>query len=512
MKKITYKMKKEIGQVFTPVEVARYILDNALFNLNYLSEKKSEELLHLKIADISVGEGVFLIEAYSRLFTILHDRTDVTDLLKKEGYSNLNKWIVERILYGIDIDSEALQNAKKKLLELSGLSDADFNIIEGNTLLNQTKEKDKKFIFEMKFDYLFGNPPYSKNINQEDKKKYLSIYRDSIGGHPNLCTLFIHKSIDMLAENGVLGYLVAAPYISAYYNRRLRKMIAEKTTLLEVLRFEDRKKVIEGILQELSIIIFKKKKPTKDYTLTVAMTEDSQSLLQNNLNKTKVSFSKFRHNSNYGNEFLIARSLIDYQIEDKIRLLGKPLSKYAEIHTGEVIQFRSVPQLSNSPKEGFYPLLKIENVKLFKTTKEYDTWFKPKKGIQYIHKGKVILIKRLTSKEQPRRLISALFEDKSFAIDNKLNLIIPYEEKNSLCILGLLNSKLIDYYFRLYSSNTQVSANELRLIPFIIDTSLNDLVKDILTNKKSLDELNMQIFKIYNLTPEEMNHVLKSYE
>ena len=452
-------MKKEIGQVFTPEEIVRYILDNSFFTINYLSSKSSQELINLRIADISVGEGIFLLEAYKRLYSVLKERKDVHDIISKEGYSDIRKWIIEKNLYGIDIDSEALSTAKENLKKESGVESLNFNLIEGNALLNYTKDKNKEFIFNIRFDYLFGNPPYSKNIKSEEKKKYFYLYKESIGGHPNLCALFLHKSIDMLAKNGILGYLVAAPYINAYYHRNLRKMIADKTTIIEVLRFEDRKKVIDGILQELSIIIFSKQKPKQDYLLNVAVTNDLKSLVNKNIHKTQINFSKFYHNGDYAHEFLIAKSQIDYNIKDKMKSKGKPLSKFSAIHTGEVVQFRNKHQLTNISKEGSYPLIKIENVNSFKVSKKYDSWFKPKKGMQYTHSGGLILVKRLTSKEQPKRIIASFFKEKRFAVDNKLNLLKPYDSKDLISIMGLLNSKLIDYYFRLYISNTQFSSN-----------------------------------------------------
>ena len=82
----------------------------------------------------------------------------------------------------------------------------------------------------------------------------------------------------------------------------------------------------------------------------------------------------------------------------------------------------------------------------------------------------------------------------------------------SISIMGLLNSKLIDYYFRLYSSNTQVSANELRSIPIIVDENIQKIVEDIQEGKKSLEELDNHVFNIYDLSKEEVNHVLDFYK
>src|SRR5690606_15860067 len=85
------------------------------------------------------------------------------------------------------------------------------------------------------------------------------------------------------------------------------------------------------------------------------------------------------------------------------------------------------------------------------------------------------LIRRFSAKEEARRLTASAvyadsFDARGLALENHLNYI--YHADRSLTqhetdgIVALLNSSLLDTYFRTISGNTQVNASELRAMPF----------------------------------------------
>ena len=101
---------------------------------------------------------------------------------------------------------------------------------------------------------------------------------------------------------------------------------------------------------------------------------------------------------------------------------------------------------------------------------------------------------------------------------NSTNYISDENENNLKYLLSILNSKLINYFFKTTSTNTNVTGNELENIPIIFSNSINQqpfikLVNEILTLKKqdpktdtSLQEqaIDLMVYDLYDLTSDEI--------
>ena len=87
-----------------------------------------------------------------------------------------------------------------------------------------------------------------------------------------------------------------------------------------------------------------------------------------------------------------------------------------------------------------------------------------------------VLVNRFSSKEQKRRLYASVLLESHFGnskvigIENHVNYIRKpggnltiYE---AFGIAGILNTKIIDIYFRSLNGNTQVNATDIRILPF----------------------------------------------
>ena len=108
--------------VSTPLEIVKYMVKNTLEPL--CRGKSPKEILHVKIADIACGSGVFLEEAYqylvdyctqwyvqndpAHLFTIDNGAVKLPLSDKKELLTNC--------IYGVDIDIHAVEVSKFSLL------------------------------------------------------------------------------------------------------------------------------------------------------------------------------------------------------------------------------------------------------------------------------------------------------------------------------------------------------------------------------------------------------------
>jgi adenine-specific DNA-methyltransferase len=152
------------------------------------------------------------------------------------------------------------------------------------------------------------------------------------------------------------------------------------------------------------------------------------------------------------------------------------------ISTGPVVPFRAAELLHEAgmPLQGYVPLIWMNHVHAMRVSFPNGIQ-KP----QYIRRTagenslllpsrNYVLLRRFSAKEEPRRLVAApwLKRDSSsrfLGIENHLNYIHrpggELNEDEAYGLAAILNSRLLDTYFRVSSGNTQVSATELRAMP-----------------------------------------------
>ena len=532
---------KDYGQVFTPIHITRYILKHADFKISTLTKKNLEEL---HVIDPSMGYGKFIVEFYHIL----------RKSYEKIGYNqDVHKAIIEKNIFGIDKDPFMVNLSMIYILTLETPkyyieNKLEMNLIQADALLKRNSidfenlDEKSRLILSDRYDYVLGNPPYSKKFTVNEKKYYINTYKRSIGGHPNLCTLFIHRSIEFLKDNGFLGFIVAAPYTTGTYNTKIRKYILEKTKIVELLLFKDRKKTIRNVLQAFSIIILKKEKTCENYKIKLTEIDDLTSLRNNRMAYTLIDKDRVINDKDHNYMFLISSDRRIYDIIEKVGRDSNRLLDYCEqISTGHIVNYRVKEKITSTKTQGAYPLIDIKNVYPYFIDIEDERycplWYIPK--TDYDEKIKiennVILVKRMTSPEQKRRIVAGFtsFENINAYLGNKVNFInLRHSIKiNPFFILSLLNSRLFDFYFRRFSSNTQVSANELRLMPIkkeingdrpkiasiaeknrqlmekFVRTKNKDIIIKFTENQRKIDEL---IYRIYNLNRDEINLIEQS--
>jgi adenine-specific DNA-methyltransferase len=152
------------------------------------------------------------------------------------------------------------------------------------------------------------------------------------------------------------------------------------------------------------------------------------------------------------------------------------------ISTGPVVPFRATEFLVDTatPATSHVPLIWMNHVHAMRISFPNGTR-KP----QYIERSATrkslllpnrnyVLLRRFSAKEEAHRLVAApwlrnLSSCAWLGIENHLNYIYrpggELSEDECLGLAAILNSNLLDSYFRVSSGNTQVSATELRAMP-----------------------------------------------
>jgi type I restriction-modification system DNA methylase subunit len=277
------EVKKAGGVYYTPSYIVDYIVKNTVGKL--CEGKTPKQIEKLKILDPACGSGSFLIGAYQYLLDFHRDYyAEEPARHKKAIYQGKGKqWFLtidekKRILlnniYGVDIDSQAVEVTKLSLLlkvlenetqeslrlfHERALPDLGNNIKCGNSLIgpdfyhnqqlnlfdDQQQRKINAFDWQKEFaeifkkggfDAVIGNPPYviiSNDFYSQEELRYLNHYQVA-QYKTDLFHLFIEKGVRLLCNDGYLGFIVPNPWLTLKFTDILRKYILENTCIKEL--------------------------------------------------------------------------------------------------------------------------------------------------------------------------------------------------------------------------------------------------------------------------------------
>ena len=142
--------------------------------------------------------------------------------------------------------------------------------------------------------------------------------------------------------------------------------------------------------------------------------------------------------------------------------------------TGLIVDFRVKEELKDEYGEGVYPLFYSCHIKdgsiVWPQGKPGEYILTSKRG--HLQKNtNYLFVKRLTSKEEHRRLQCGIYLSKNFpdyqyiSTQNKVNYIQCESEEVTYGLYAIFTSTLYDEYYRLLNGSTQVNSTEINSIP-----------------------------------------------
>ena len=522
------------------VDEADYTSTEPLPNLDY-KIMQGDSLI-----DEFYGYKFSITEKNKRQYNLSENPKKIEELVTKliafqKKYLNLKQFLkrkeikieIENVLF--EIFKEVMSSVEKFDLEKSKRIRSSHN---NKIFYNQKKDFfcwelffADVFYFKKGFDIIIANPPYevldSKKVSSERiaQLRKNDIFEPAAEGQLNYFKLFLAKFLTHLNEDGVSAFIFPNAFIGDKTCTKIRKFVFDKNKLLNLASYPECDDVNKRVFKSAKVsvcIAHIAKKISDDYSFNWEVWQDRD---------------KEKGFSNIFEKKFIAKDLY-YRIP---ALNQKGLKVYRKmINNPKVVQLQSIGKVFSgeldmtihkkffSEKKNekyFFPILKGANIQSFYITD------KTSQGVNEFLDGKSFLKKNtssrsnsfqferiamqgITSVPMKYRLVASLVK-KNYFLANSTNFIVKnsndftYNE-----IVTYLNSNLINWFFKVFSTNVNVSTYEINILPLLKFSNENkNLIKNIFTNfninnltnfRKELDKI---VFDTFKLDQEEIKYV-----
>ncbi len=509
-------------------------------------------LLNITICDPACGSGAFLNQALEYLMEEHRYIDELESQLLGAGFTfpGVENHILENNIFGVDINEESIEIAKLSLWLRTAqrgrkLTSLNNNIKCGNSLIDDPEVAgDKAFNWQQEFptvfekggfDVIIGNPPYVNvelmPIIDKDfyKSKYTTFFKRS-----DLFSLFIELSISQLTSNGRVSFIIPSIVLNNLSYKRIRDLILDNNWLEEVCYTGG--KVFDDATVDSTILVLNKGGGFKNICLKNALNFFNP-IIQN---VPFGYFEKYDKNISVGHgerneitdklfsqDFLLCEGyfqifqgvvtgnndafIFDTKeeakkkgIEDEIiysMCHGRDISKWSINNRRVMAYLDSKTDISRLQGANLWLNQFYEQLMDRRECKNgVIPWFSlqwPREKEQFLHYPKILI--QNTRNESLRPRIVATIDDEGLFGTQGLNFIIPTGEIDIYALLGLLNSKLINYLFATKFLNLAIKADYLKKIQFPVElkfSKIKDLSKELSEKYKVFNSESSNFIKL----------------
>ena len=484
------EVRKESGIYYTPPPIVDDMVESSLGEI--LKDKTSEESTTIKIVDPACGGGVFLLGAYQFLLDWYEKHFGKLTLKQRRKVLTDN-------IFGVDIDPLAVEITKYCLsMKCSegkdNFLDLSKNIRCGNSLVETEFCWSKEFSKVFKrggFDIVIGNPPY--NVI-ETKNPLLDYYRKNFrctaGGKVNLYKLFFEKGLSLIKDKGLLVYITPYNYLTSADSIKLREILLNETTIIEIVDYEESQKVFESATQAVATIVTRKQL-SADYRFQYKKLGETYTLKSKEINCAPRLMFK---GSN--------------QVIKRMNLWKKTFDYFIEGYQGEINVSTKKNFFVDKNQKGDLPLIRGNQIGYYETVAKPVEFCPVSISTRSHHSIRRIAFQAIANVGSVRRIKGVIIEN--MLCGHSVNYMFSKHEEIPLeALLGVLNSRLVNYYFKFYNQTNNVPIGEIKMIPVLdcLFTSGGRLAKLVTRrlNGELLDEtIDAFVYELYGLSNEEI--------
>ncbi|MGN8532263.1 DUF7149 domain-containing protein [Helicobacter pylori] len=371
------------------------------------------------------------------------------------------------------------------------------------------------------FDCIIGNPPYM----QVKKGLYSSIfYPFSEGkdiGKQNTYKVFIELGFNLTKQKGLISLITQSSIMCDCSAQFTRELLLKYCQIHYFVEFNKKQKLFSNVIQGVCILEFLKDRPNKEHAFKIA------------INNTQIQMSQIQYEQIKQDEILKFFPLYEIPL-----IKSGEMEIVRKIKTDKIL-FRDLLEKSLQGNINTIHLKDIQdqketNGRIYKGANCHryflDTQYLFAKDNQITQQifeknyyQNIIVTQNITGTSDPYRIHANLIEVKNqeMLFLDTCNLSYCKEQEHAKFLVGLLNSRLLDWLFRKTSTNNHVNLYELETLPIPQITPKNQELADKITDcaerilkskakdpKANTQELEQKIdalvYQLYHLTDEEI--------
>ncbi|MBP3537949.1 MAG: N-6 DNA methylase [Muribaculaceae bacterium] len=509
------KLKKELHQ-----------LQNELFDLNGDEKLQREIEIKCKILEIiKVQLGIDKANAQeeSKIESDIFENKKLSvKALKKAQQAHAIEEVKSKSLFALNNLITSLTTPATSLADRAQIDIKffDWKIIFSNIFNDNANTSG--------FDIVIGNPPYivyeGTNTSDLPILKAIQEYKSAFGGKLNAYKVFVASAFNILCKpNGIVDLIFQNSFLADKQATLLRRDILSTHKVIRLDSFPERdnkkKRVFESAKMSVCILCAQKGLSSSE-SFIVNFWDDRH--MTSGL-KTRFSFNDIQ-----------SIDPVNYSIP-RLGLANIPLiakmAKKNDIHLncyqGELNVSVHKEYFTKNP--AFPAILKGASIQRY-----YYTFNMSQGVIEYVdepkylsrfgtseksqhHTSPRIVMQGMTGANDKVRLVSTLVPS-GYYLAHSCNYIVPCDEIDLVALLAILNSKAMNWYFRCFSTNSNVNSYEVENLPIpkLIrkeEKLLHDLCASILEKKQinpkantSTDEslIDNIVYHLYDLTYDEV--------
>lgn len=455
--------RKNLAMFFTPPSITKRLLDDL--------EQAGVSFTEHSFFDPACGGAAFLAPIAQRMRSALLARgATPSEILEQVGQR----------LFGVDLDSVLCRMSRHflRMVLHAEISEAHF---EPEFYIAQADSLSQIDSLAGTIDVVVCNPPYRKMLSAE-VALYRGRFANVIEAQTNLYSLFITLCLRLLKAQGLAALVTPTSFLSGQSFSKLRSYLMENSEILHIGIVADRSGVFINVEQETALTLLRQRQPEH-----AAETTAHVSVVSKEGNLTSVGVCVL---PNSGSAWPIPRNEGDAEVLHLAGVSPYRLADYGyRVRIGAWVwnrderrTFRSVTDARRAKSPTVFPLLWSSDIRQggwvhfsgkAKPNGEHSFVDVSGRSIASVVKHPAVLLQRVTSNEQPRRLVAAvvpatLLESHGGFVGENHTVILEAIKDCGFppdLLVALMSSSPIDRYFRCISGSINVSVFELSQLP-----------------------------------------------